>query len=85
MACLPSLIGMRGRCAVVEEQDCWLLVVTQGPHLPVELVHVIFCSSSFFQTENKRRALSRAPTAVTRGNPRQLQRVRCSACSRLQC
>ena len=22
MACLPSLIGMRGRCAVVEEQDC---------------------------------------------------------------
>ena len=26
MACLPSLIGMRGRCAVVEEQDCWLLV-----------------------------------------------------------
>ena len=30
MACLPSLIGMRGRCAVVEEQDCWLLVVTHG-------------------------------------------------------
>ena len=29
MACLPSLIGMRGRCAVVEEQDCWLLVVTR--------------------------------------------------------
>ena len=43
-----------------------------------------FSRSSFFQTENKRRALSRAP-AVTRGNPRQLQRVRCSACSRLQC
>lgn len=40
---------------------------------------------SFFHTENKTsRALAGAHSSYA-CNPRQLQRVRCSACSRLQC